>query len=88
MATSKRPTTRTPAPAVAIRVHEVSGSSPKGWPEAAADALRRAKAEVPSPIALEIVRQWADVSAGRMTRFHVTARIAWAQTLRAAPATR
>ena len=75
-------------PARVVRLHEASGSSSKGWPAAVGDALRRSKADVPRPLAVEVVRQWGDVAAGGITRFHVTVRIAWAQTLKAPPATR
>ena len=72
----------TPKVARVVRLHEANGSSLKGWKSAVTDALRRAKAEVPTPVAVEVVRQWADIKGGKVTLFHVTVRIAWEQGLR------
>lgn len=68
-----------------VRVHEASGSSARSWEAAAADALVRAKREVPAPVGLEVARLWADVVAGKPVRFHATVRIAYRQALTPPP---
>ena len=73
---------RTGRPTRVVRLHEASGSSRSGWNAAVGDAVRRSKAEVPTPTAVEVVRQWADLKGGKVSLFHVTVRIAWEQRLR------
>lgn len=73
---------RSGTPTRVVRLHEASGSSRNGWKSAVGDAVRRSKAEVPTPTAVEVVRQWADLKGGKISLFHVTVRIAWEQRLR------
>ncbi len=68
--------------ATLVRLVEAQGSSRKGWDAAVADALRGAKDEVDSPIAVEIARQWADLDArGRIATYRVSVKIAHRQVL-------
>lgn len=65
-----------------VRLHETSASAAGSWQAAVSAALKGAKPEIPDPVGVEIVRQWADVKAGKLVRYHVTVRIAYRQTLR------
>ncbi len=68
--------------AALVRLVEAQGSSRKGWDAAIADALRGAKDEIDSPIAVEVARQWADLDArGRIATYRVSVKIAHRQVL-------
>ncbi len=65
-----------------VRLVEAQGSSRKGWDAAVADALRSAKDDVDSPIAVEIARQWVDLDGrGRIATYRVSVKIAHRQVL-------
>jgi len=66
-----------------VRMHETTGSATGSFSASIAAALRGTKAEIPDPTGVEIVKQWADVKAGKLVRYHSTVRIAYRQTLRA-----
>src|SRR5206468_3145202 len=51
-----------PAAGVVVRVHEATGTAKGGFDKALAAAVKSARAEVDAPIAVEIARQWADLS--------------------------
>jgi flavin-binding protein dodecin len=65
---------------VVVRIHETTGSAASGWDAALKAAVKSARAEV-EPIAVEIVRQWADVSARGLARYHMSVKVAYRQAL-------
>ena len=70
-----------PAGGVVVRVHEATGAATGGWDRALAAAVKAARAEVDAPIAVEITRQWADLSARGITSYHVNVKVAYRQRL-------
>jgi flavin-binding protein dodecin len=68
------------APGV-IRVSEATGSSPRGWEDAVAAALKAS--DVKTPVGVEVSRLWAEVERGKLSRFHATVKVAYKQTLKA-----
>lgn len=67
---------------VVVRIHEASGSAAGGFDAALKAAVKNARGEV-EPIAVEIVRQWADLSARGIARYHVSVKAAYRQALAA-----
>jgi len=65
-----------------VRLHEATGSAKGGWDKALAAAVKAAREEV-EPIAVEITRQWADVSPRGITTYHVNVKAAYRQPLAA-----
>jgi flavin-binding protein dodecin len=65
-----------------VRIHEASGSAPSGWDAALKAAVKSARTEV-EPIAVEVVRQWADVGTRGIARYHVSVKVAYRQALAA-----
>jgi len=63
-----------------VRVADAAGDSPKSW-EAAVIAAVNAS-EVRQPVGVEIVRMWAKWDGDRPSRYHVTVRVAYRQSLR------
>jgi hypothetical protein len=45
--------------------------------------VKTARAEVGEPVAVEIARQWADLGPRGITTYHVSAKVAYRQTLAA-----
>ena len=74
---------RAASPAVAVRLHEATGSARTGWDAALKAALRAARAEVDEPIAAELARQWVDLGPRGVTMYHVNLKVAYRQALRA-----
>jgi len=72
-----------PAAGVVVRLHETTGSAKGGWDKALAAAVKAARADVDAPIAVEITRQWADLSARGITTYHVNVKVAYRQPLAA-----
>jgi len=70
-----------PAAGVVVRVHETTGAAKGGWDKALAAAVKAARAEVDAPIAVEITRQWADLSPRGVTTYHVNVKVAYRQPL-------
>ena len=70
-----------PAAGVVVRVHEATGEAKGGWDRALAAAVKAARTEVDAPIAVEITRQWADLSTRGMTTYHVNVKVAYRQPL-------
>jgi flavin-binding protein dodecin len=61
-------------------VAEAVGSSAKSWDAAVVDAVRGAKDEAPAPIAVEVVRLWADLGARqKLGRYRAAVKIAYRQ---------
>ena len=77
-----RPRAAKAASDLVVRLHEATGSAKGGWDKALAAALKSAREEV-EPIALEITRQWADVSSRGITTYHVNVKAAYRQPLAA-----
>jgi len=64
-------------------VVEAAGSSTRSWAAAVTAAVRGAKDEAPSPIAVEVVRLWGDLAGGgRIARYRASVRIAYREGLR------
>ena len=66
---------------VVVRIHEASGSAKTGWDAALKAAITSARTEVGEPIAAEITRQWADLSARGIASYHVNVKVAYRQPL-------
>ena len=73
-----RPRTQ-PAPVV-VRIHEATGVAKTGWDAALKAAVKSAREEV-EPIAVEIARQWADLSPRGITSYHVSVKVAYRQAI-------
>ena len=69
------------APASIVRLTEVSGASPRGWDAAIAAAVKAA--DVTEPIGVEVSRMWAEWKRGELSRYHVTVKVAYRQSLKA-----
>jgi flavin-binding protein dodecin len=65
---------------LAVRIHETTGSAKAGWDAALKAAVKSARTEV-EPIAVEIARQWADLSARGITTYHVSVKVAYRQAI-------
>jgi flavin-binding protein dodecin len=79
-ATRRRAAKPAPSPLV-VRIHEATGSAKSGWDAALKAAVKDARAEVSAPIAVEITRQWADLSARGITSYHVNVKVAYRQPI-------
>ncbi|HYR93620.1 MAG TPA: dodecin domain-containing protein [Methylomirabilota bacterium] len=73
---------KTAAPALVVRVTEANGDSPKSWDAAIAAAVKAS--DVKAPLGVEVSRMWAEWGSGRLSRYHVTVRVAYRQTLKTA----
>jgi flavin-binding protein dodecin len=70
-----------PAPRV-VRITEAVGSSSRSWDAAVTDAVRGAKDEAPDPIAVEVVRLWADLGPRqRLGRYRAAVKIAYREAI-------
>jgi flavin-binding protein dodecin len=78
-----RPRTAKPAPGVVVRLHETTGSAKTGWDAALKAAVKAARAEHDELIAVEITRQWADLSPRGLTAYHVNVKVAYREPLAA-----
>jgi flavin-binding protein dodecin len=66
---------------VVVRIHETTGEAKGGWDAALKAAVRSARAEVGDPLAVEITRQWADLSARGIASYHVSVKVAYRQSI-------
>jgi flavin-binding protein dodecin len=66
--------------ALVVRIHETTGVAKTGWDAALKAAVRSARSEV-DPIAVEITRQWADLSPRGITSYHVSVKVAYRQPI-------
>jgi flavin-binding protein dodecin len=64
-----------------VRIHETTGVAKAGWDAALKAAVKSARAEIDEPIAVEITRQWADLSARGIASYHVSVKIAYRQAV-------
>jgi len=78
-----RPRAASPAKTVVVRLHETTGSARTGWDAALRAAVKAARAEVGEPVAVEIARQWVDLGPRGFTTYHVSAKVAYRQSLAA-----
>ena len=65
-----------------VRVVDANGDSPRSWDAAVIAAVKGS--EVRRPIGVEVTRMWAKWDGERPSRYHVTVRIAYRQTLKPA----
>ena len=72
---------RPKAAAGVVRLSEATGSSPRGWEDAVAAAVKAS--DVKTPVGVEVSRLWAEVDRGKLSRFHATVKVAYKQTLKA-----
>lgn len=72
---------RSPSASSVVRVTEATGDSSRGWDPAIAAAVKAS--EVADPIGVEIVRMWAELKGRRLSRYHVTVKVAYRQKLKA-----
>jgi flavin-binding protein dodecin len=63
-----------------VRIHETTGVAKAGWDAALKAAVKSAREEV-EPIAVEITRQWADLSARGIASYHVSVKVAYRQAI-------
>ena len=68
------------ATAGVIRVVDASGDSPKSWDAAVIAAVKGS--EVRRPVVVEITRMWAKWDGEKPSRYLVTVRIAYRQSLK------
>ncbi len=68
---------------VVVRLHETTGVAKSGWDAALRAAVKIARGEVGEPIAVEITRQWADLSARGIASYHVNVKVAYRQPIAA-----
>jgi flavin-binding protein dodecin len=61
-------------------VAEASGDSPRSWDAAVIAAVR--SSEVRQPVGVEVMRMWAKWDGGKPSRYHVTVKVAYRQTLK------
>jgi flavin-binding protein dodecin len=78
-ATRRRAASTAPADLV-VRIHEATGVAKSGWDAALKAAVKNAREEV-EPIAVEITRQWADVTARGIASYHVSVKVAYRQPM-------
>lgn len=71
------------SPASVVRTTEATGESPRGWEPAVAAAVRAA--DVADAFAVEVVRLWAEWDGRKLKRYHATVKVAYRQSLKAAP---
>jgi flavin-binding protein dodecin len=71
-----------PSPASVVRVTEATGTSPRGWEAAVAAAVKASDAK--DPIGVEVVRMWAEWDGRKLSRYHVSVKVAFRQKLTAA----
>ena len=79
-ATRQRAAKREPTGLLVVRIHETTGVAKTGWDAALKAAVKSAREEV-EPIAVEITRQWADLSARGITTYHMNVKVAYRQPL-------
>lgn len=78
--TGSRATRPRAASPSAVRVAESTGSSSRSWDAAVVDAVKEAKDEAPKPIAVEVVRLWADLDPrGRLKMYRASVKVAYRQ---------
>ncbi len=70
------------APASAVRLTEATGSSSRGWEAAVAAAVKAS--DVRDPIGVEVSRFWAECDGRKLSRYHVTVKVAYRQALKMA----
>jgi flavin-binding protein dodecin len=68
---------------VVVRIHETTGVAKAGWDAALKAAVKSARDDVDEPIAVEITRQWADLSPRGLTSYHVSVKVAYRQAIEA-----
>ncbi|MDQ2952553.1 MAG: dodecin domain-containing protein [Chloroflexota bacterium] len=64
-----------------MRVADATGSSPRGWEAAVAAAVRAS--DVSAPIGVEVTRMWAEWDGRKLSKYHVTVKVAYRQKLQA-----
>jgi flavin-binding protein dodecin len=62
-----------------VRVADATGSSPRGWEPAVAAAVKAS--DVVAPIGVEVTRMWAEWDGRKLSKYHVTVKIAYRQKL-------
>ncbi len=65
-----------------MRLTEATGESPRSWDAAVAAAVKAS--DVKDPVGVEISRMWAEWNGRKLSRYHVTVKVAYRQTLKAA----
>ena len=62
-----------------MRVADATGSSPRGWEAAVAGAVKAS--EVDAPIGVEVTRMWAEWDGRKLSKYHVSVKVAYRQKL-------
>jgi len=60
-----------------VRVAEMVGISTEGWEDAARQVVARASRTIRHITGLDLIRSTAVVSDGRITEYHITAKVAF-----------
>ena len=81
MRATRRRAVETGSAPIVVRIHETTGVAKTGWDAALKAAVKGARAEVGEPIAVEITRQWADLSARGIASYHVNVKVAYRQAI-------
>jgi flavin-binding protein dodecin len=63
-------------------VTEATGDSPKSWDAAVIAAVKAS--DVRKPVGVEVMRMWAKWNGEKPSRYHVTVKVAYRQTLKPA----
>jgi flavin-binding protein dodecin len=63
-------------------VADATGESPRGWEAAVAAAVKAS--EVKDAIGVEVTRMWAAWDGRKLSRYHVTVKVAYRQSLKTA----
>ena len=69
------------APASVVRLTEAIGESPRSWEGAVTAAVKAS--DVKQPIGVEVSRMWAEWNGRKLSRCHVTVKVAYRQRLKA-----
>src|ERR1700694_591563 len=72
---------RSPSPASVVRVTEATGMSPRSWDAAVAAAVEASDAK--DTIGVEGVSMWAECDGRKLSRHHVSVKVAFRQKLAA-----
>ena len=70
------------ATASVVRIVEAAGDSPKSWDAAVIAAVN--KSDVRRPVGVEVLRMWATWDGTKPSRYHVTVKVAYRQSLKPA----
>jgi flavin-binding protein dodecin len=77
---ARRPKSASSSGPFVVRLVEANGESSTSWDAAVLAAVKASK--VKSPVGVELARLWAEVSGGKLSRYHVSVKVAYKQAQR------